>query len=468
VRQLLRAELRDSWPAWLGVSLGFLVTNFALALAALVELAGVRAVQTGVLPLMSSTSFTWGPAMNLVLCSIIGAVVIGSSTSLVVDSRRGSLARLALAGATPGQVVLTILGQLAAVTLGCAVLGDVLAYALLDPTMTFLLSTDNNDLVVRATPVYALWPVLLANLFAVGLAMLGGYRQAHRASRISAVEALRQANGSSDERMTIGRWLRAALCLALIVTTYAAIPRVAAASGKEGFSNSFQASAVLLIVSGALLAQVAPLIVGPLTRAWTRLLPSFDPAWDLTRSTTVVKAARLVKSVVPVMLTVGIFFGLAALGATMQSTLSASGFDFQLDGITAVGLLPILGLPLLLSLCGGVGSLIMMSKQRSAELALSGIVGTTPGQRVLMPVLEGVVIAVTGTLLAVVMVAVSVGIMAVGVPASGLVFAFSPPFGVFVLGFGVCTAITVAATLLPTLSSLGTPEPRVIARLVAE
>jgi hypothetical protein len=58
--------------------------------------------------------------------------------------------------------------------------------------------------------------------------------------------------------------------------------------------------------------------------------------------------------------------------------------------------------------------------------------------------------------------------MAIGVPAAGLVFAFSPSYSVFAGGFGVCVLITVAATLLPTVASLRTPEPRVIARLVAE
>jgi putative ABC transport system permease protein len=417
---------------------------------------------------INSASFTWGPAFNLVLCSIVGAVVIGSSTSLVVDSRRGSLARLALTGATPAQVVVTIMSQLAVVSLACAVLGDVAAYLLLDPVMSFLLSTDNNELLVRATPVYALWPVLLANLFAVGLALLGGLKQARRASGIPPVEALRQATGASADRMTLGRWVRAGLCLALIVTTYSVMPSVSAATGKEGFSNTFQASALLLIVAGALLAQIAPLVVGPLTRAWTALVPSFDPTWDLTRSTTVTKAARLTKTVVPVMLAIGIFFGLAALGATMQSTFRANGDPTVIEGIGAIDMLPILGLPLLLALSGGVGSLIMMSKQRNAELALSGIVGTTPAQRVLMPVLEGVVITVTAAILSLVMVAVCIGIMAVGVPAAGLVFAFVPRYAVFGAGLLVCLVITVAATLLPTLPSLRLPEPRVIARLVAE
>lgn len=468
MRRLVAAELRGSWSAWLGVCLGFILTNFSLALCALVELAGVRAVQSGQMELMNSTSFTWGPAFNMVLCAIVGAVVIGSSTSLVVDSRRGSLARLALGGATPGQVVATIMSQLVAVSLVCALIGDVAAYALLDPTTNFLLAADDNELLVRATPIYAFWPVALANVFAIGLAVVGGYRQARRASRIAPVEALRQASGAGEDSMTLWRWLWAGVCLLIVVTAYLTIPAVAAASGKEGFSNTFQASAILLVLTGALLAQIAPVVVGPLTRWWTRLVPSFDPTWDLTRSTTVVKAARLTKTVVPVMMSIGLFFGMAALGATMQATLTANGDTTRLSGVSSLSLLPVLGLPLLLALSGGVGSLIMMSKQRDAELALSGIVGTTPAQRLAMPVMEGIVIAVTGAILAVVMVAVSVGIMAVGVPAAHFIFAFSPPYSVFAAGFGVCAAITVAATLLPTLSSLRKPEPEVIARLVAE
>jgi putative ABC transport system permease protein len=119
-------------------------------------------------------------------------------------------------------------------------------------------------------------------------------------------------------------------------------------------------------------------------------------------------------------------------------------------------------------MAGGVGSLVMMARQRQAELALCGIVGTTPGQRLAMPVLEGVIIAVTGALLSLAMVAAAVVLLAVGLPAAGFPFAFVPAYGTFAAALGACTAITVAATVLPTLPSLGRPEPRVIARLVAE
>ncbi|MGD5639543.1 FtsX-like permease family protein, partial [Xanthomonas citri pv. citri] len=146
-----------------------------------------RMLADGTLALTDSTALVYLPGINLVFCALVGASVIGASTSLVVDSRRGSLARLALSGATPRQVVATVMTQLVAVSLACAVLGDVIAYAVLQPTLDVLASERSAEL-VPPTAVYALWPALLANLLAVGLALVGGFRQAYRASRIPPVE----------------------------------------------------------------------------------------------------------------------------------------------------------------------------------------------------------------------------------------------------------------------------------------
>jgi len=467
VRQLHLAELRDSWSAWCGVSVAFIATNFTLALSALTQLTGVEAVRSGALDFWQSAAFTVGPVLNMAFCALVGAAVIGSSTSLVVDSRRGSLARLALTGATPGQVVSTIMSQLAVVSLACSLVGDGLALAVFEPTLRYLAS-DPGETVAVPVAVYAAWPLLLANLFAVGLSLLGGYRQARKGSRIPPVEALRQATGDVEERMTPGRWVASALLGLVIVLAYLAIPALTEVRTKETFSNIFLTGVVILVVTAALLARLAPLLVGRVARAWTRLLPSSNPSWDLARSTTVAKAARLTKSVVPVMMAVGLLFGMVAIGQSMQSSLYTSGEDVQLSGVGAAAMLTFLGLPLLVAVAGGVGSLIMMSKQRDAELALVGIAGATPLQRLAMPVWEGVIIAVTGALLSVVMVVLSVTFLAIALPAADFGFAFSPSYLTFALALLACVAITVTATVVPTLASLRKPEPAVIARLVAE
>ncbi len=469
MRQLHLAELRESWSAWLGVGIAFVVINFSLALSALAELSGLRAVLSGTLERYDSAAIAINPAQNLLFCAVIGAIVIGTSTSLVIDSRRGSLARLALSGATPGQVVSTVMSQLVVVSVVCSLVGDVAAYAALEPVLRFL-TFERGDQTIPVPPaIYAAWPSVAANLLAVGIALLGGWKQARRASRIPPVEALRQASGAgSDDTMTARRWLGAALCLMVIVGAYAAIPALTAHRTKETVSNLIQISLALLIVTAALLSLLAPLLVGPLTAAWTRLVPSFDPSWDLVRSTAVVKAARLTKSVVPVMVAIGLLFGAQAIVDTLQSSLLAAGYDIQLSSAGPATMVTMLGLPLLIALAGGVGSLIMMSKQRDAELALSGVIGTTPAQRVAMPIMEGTIIAVTGTILALVMSAVAIGFMAVGFPAAQFSFALSPSWSMLAVAFAAALAVTVAATVLPTLGSLRQPEPRVIARLVAE
>lgn len=467
MRRIQLAELRDSWPGWLGVSLGFIATNFALALAALVALAGLKLVSSGVLPVLQSAALVITPIQNLVFCTFIGAAVIGTSTSLVVDSRRGSLARLALNGATPRQVVSTILTQLVVVSVACSVIGDVLAFVALEPALVYLTNEREEGIPVPPA-IYAAWPVLAANVLAVGVAVLGGWRQARKASLIPPVEALRVASTGQEDKMTTGRWVAVGVGVLLVALTYGLIPVVTSISGKETISNLMMSSMFLLIIMAMVLTLAAPVVVGPITRLWTTLVPSFEPSWHLARTNAIVKATRTTKSVVPVMMTVGLSFGMVAISGSMQATLTANGFNERLEAIGPATTAVFLALSLLVALSGGIGSLIMMSKQRVAELALSGVFGTTPAQRVAMPIMEAMIIAITGLILAAAMTVVSIGFLAIGIPAADYRFGFAPSWATFGLAFGVSAAITVAATVLPTLPSLRRPEPKVIARLVAE
>ncbi len=97
------AELRDSWSAWLGVGLTFVVVNAALVIPALTLVSGLHAVDVGMIAQEDSSGYTIFQVIMILMTTCVGGPVIGSATGLVVGSRRGSLARLALAGATPGR-----------------------------------------------------------------------------------------------------------------------------------------------------------------------------------------------------------------------------------------------------------------------------------------------------------------------------------------------------------------------------
>ena len=76
--------------------------------------------------------------------------------------------------------------------------------------------------------------------------------------------------------------------------------------------------------------------------------------------------------------------------------------------------------------------------------------------------------AVTGALLSLVMVGISLAFLAISLPAAQFPLAIEPNYLTFATAFGICLVVTIAATLGPSLGSLRKPEPAIIARLVAE
>lgn len=464
---LLRGEIRDSWTAWLGVSLGFVVTSAALTLSALALRAAQRASGT-VIPAMEAGTYQIIGTANLVFCLIVGLVVIGSSTQLVIASRRGAIARLALAGASPGTVIQTLLAQLGVVALVSALIGDVIAILTLRPALALLVMERADD--AAGVPIPATLDgaaILLANLAWLVVALIGGLRQSRKATRIPPVEALRQAQGSDADVRSRAHWLQGTLALVVLIGCFVALPSLTA-QGAESFSNLMQTNLLVLLVAGWFLGSAAPALVRPVTAAWTRLGPSTSPVWTVARATVLARSTRLSRSVTPVMFAMGLSLGFLGLAATYNATLTASGFGFNLSHVGALTFVVNLGLALIVALAGSVGSLIMMSRQREAELALLGICGATPRQRIATAAGEALIITVTATLLGVVMVAIAYLHFAVGIGRIGLVFAAAVPLLPVLATLAVATLVTVAATVVPTLGTLGLPEPRVVARLVAQ
>lgn len=469
MRRVIIAELRDSWSAWLGVSLGFVMTGFAFTLAALVLQSGLGAA--GVIPAEEATVYASQAGTNLVLTAVVGLSVVAASTALVIDSRRGAVARLALAGATPGNVVTAILTQLTVVALASAVVGDLLAVALLRPTLDYLQAGRGADTAGIPVPgVVEPGTVVGVNLVWILVVLIGGYRQARRGSHIPPVEALRQAQGLPVRRSgAVGRVVRVMIALAIIAGMFAAVPLLTANENSETFSQIMQLNMFGLVIVGWLFAELMPWVVRPVTAGWTRLVPTGgSPTWTIARATVLARSQRLAQSATPVMFTVGLGFGVLTLPASYNAIFAASGIDVTLEHVGAETFLALLGLALLVALCGSVGSLFMMSRQREAELALLGVSGATPRQRVATATLEAVIITGTASLLGLVMVGVSVAHLAWATPMTRQTFALDVPVGALAVAVLVAGGITVAATVLPTLRTLGAPEPKVIARLVAE
>ncbi len=464
------AEIRSSWRAWLSVSLVFVMINASLTMTAITYWTGFVATREGRMEWLDSAYYTVSQALITLFILLVAFPVISSATGLVVDSRRGALARLSLAGATPHQVRSTITSQLIAVSLASAAVGAVIAVAFTRSWITFT-AIENADETgfVLLEPVISMIPILFATALCVLASIVAGFRQAHAASRISPVEALRLSQAPAQRSwLKWSGWLKAMVLSLVVAASWVSVNFQVQNIYKETVSNLFLISYMQIFLWAALLSVIAPLLVRPLTQYWTRLIPATSPAWILARSTVSARADRLYKSVVPVMYTFTIGVGALVLGNSGMRTVSIYMDMPDLEPPTITSYAYLFGLPLIIAFAAGVASLIMMSKQRDAELALVAIVGATPSQRIAAPVLEALIITMTALLLSVIAVVPSVGFQAYAFIAAGLPWTAQIPWGVLTAIFAGGLVLTAMATVLPTLPSLRLPEPRVIARLIAE
>lgn len=130
--------------------------------------------------------------------------------------------------------------------------------------------------------------------------------------------------------------------------------------------------------------------------------------------------------------------------------------------------LTLLGPVLAVAIASGIATPFMMSRQPDAELALLGVAGATPGQRLLVPLVEALILVVTAAVPGGLALGVMMLHMGLGFTAAGLVFVPAVPTLAWIASLGATALIMIAATVLPTLRAWRMLERRVIARLVAE
>ncbi|MFT3889906.1 MAG: hypothetical protein QM713_17315 [Arachnia sp.] len=465
---LILSELKGAWTSWVAVLVAFIVTSASIVLAVLAIDSLAATVASGKVPESEGPALLFLPIWNLALAIIGTLSVISAVTGLVVQARRGALARLALAGATPGQVSRILLGQLAIVAIAGSVVGIVIAIVVQPFAVAEAVGERgaSRDLaIVRVDPVLVIVAVAVFVLFA----LLAGLKQARSAAAVAPVEALRTMPGAEVRRRRILRWVGAVLVALTAVGVATAAIAAAPELGVDGGDTVMQAAVGCILLTSIVLSLSAPLTIGLLTRAWTALVPSRSASWVLARAAVVARGERLSRTVTPIAMAVGMIVGLQAITRAVVVVLDQLGRD-QIEHAGTAAVLGLIGLVLLIAISGGVSAVLIMSRQREAELALAGVVGATRSQQILIPVWEGIIVTVTATILGLVMSAVGSIVFAVGTSALnlGVTAPVVVPWLELVVVMLVCAVIVVAATTLPVLRSLGRPARQVVAQLVAE
>jgi putative ABC transport system permease protein len=320
---------------------------------------------------------------------IPSAFVVAALGASRIALARTRLARWRLAGASPAQVASSILVQSAVLGAAFGALGACFAIPLSQGAIDALLRVSDVGVAVPTTPTAR--DVFLVAVFVMITSVVGSWRPALRAARVSAIEAL--ISSSAAERR-LG-WPLIAIWVLLVLASVG----TAASTLGEKYNGAASASAVvfgalILVTIGAAGSHILPKVL----TGWTALIPSRRlPAWYLARHSASARLSVTTSAVLPFMLGAGLLGVYFSDAQTWAVASNASGARAEL----VVGQGIILFVPtVVIAVVGSIATITMSGRARSRENALVRALGVSPGSAAGASLCEAFMYAMTALLLA--------------------------------------------------------------------
>ncbi len=305
------STFRDRWQLFVGATV-------AVAL-------GVALVQASLLTMISAASptiplglsardelvlrdaYTGAVSLSGIMMGVsifVAVFVVGSTFAFTVAQRRQDLALLRLVGAKPRQVRRLLMGEaLLLGTLG-TILG-VLLGVLVARFETWMFA--RFEFVPDGfTARWRWWIVSVSAAVGIGVAVLGCLSASRRASRVRALDALRDV-GVADRVMTPSRWI-----IGLVAAAGAVVLMIATAisPGESAMDSAIPICLVSVVALSALCPVVVPPIGGLLDAASRALFPRSRLA-ELVHANLRDGVRRTSSTAAPIILLVGLVVGLA-------------------------------------------------------------------------------------------------------------------------------------------------------------
>ncbi len=373
--RLVLGDLAQNLRIWLGAAL---VAAAAGLVGAIVASDIATAIHVGG---MAGLALYGISGTVIVFSSVSTIVVLGSITNLAVTLQQRSYALWQLVGLGPGQVRTVVQAQIAVMGLLGGVTGALIAIPLLRPMFAFCFA--DVPALHEITPSYGFLAAAGTIVYVLATVVVGGMRGARRASRVPAIQALRDPEMPS-RGMTMARWITAVALVAILGSIIISLP------------GSDQASTALMLVApltAALLSALSSAFIAPLLRGWTAVVPpSLSSWWHLARQTTAHRAGQSAAVINPLTVAMALAGGLYASQGTAST---------EKDILSAGAVVLLLGGPVLVSLIGATATLFMAGRQRSREVALLLVSGGTASTVVMAAVAEAAIYVATATMLAV-------------------------------------------------------------------
>ncbi|TPX01428.1 FtsX-like permease family protein [Schumannella luteola] len=334
--------------------------------------------------------------------------VIATVATTALTQERPRLAAWRLAGASPSQVKLIVLGRLICTAIVFAVVGAVLSAPLAQVAIDFLLSVTTVGVPLPAHVDAGAGAVAVA--IVALLAVVGGIRPAVLAGRVPPVEAVRERREAS-RRLGVGQWILAGIVVAAAVFLASGV----VAQRTPGAASTLALGLAFAVALG--LALLAPVYVGPLLALWSRLVPaSAIPAWWLARASALQRLTTTSASVAPLtiaMIVLGTYFSASltwelATDSRQQAAVNAQqGLVLFAPGAA----IAILGSAVVLFAIGG---------NRARERAQYRTVGATTLVLAAAALIEAAMYVVTATIVSVIAILGIVQLFVAGLAAANI------------------------------------------------
>ena len=322
--------------------------------------------------------------------AIPAVIVLGSIGSGVALSMQHRIVRWRIAGATPAQCGVVVIGQLSIATLGGAVTGTFASLPVLPKLMGVITTMAGvPDAAIGASPESIGATIILTGVIGV----LGALRPARTAGKILIGPTLREEEPQPHGRPIIRALVTIGLAYASFTTmrgVYALKPGTDISSGLGSAMNA----GVLLVCT---MAAGAPWFI-PWVARLGHLIPSrLSPAWNIALGFIRANPRRTSGANLPFLVAAGIVGVFSASITTWQDSLNAahSGESLNLSDTIAM-----MGPPAMIGLTGAACHILLSRRQRLADFTRIRIAGARTKTLVNTAVSEAIVGAGTVCVLA--------------------------------------------------------------------
>jgi len=311
--RLLLADLRQNLRSWTWTVVVALVAATSIAAQLMVGRGGrIAAEATGDANMAEGATVL--TSMQLIFVGLSVVVALSTVAALVVASRARDHGLWRAQGMRPGLLRMILLGQLALVGAGSAIVAIPLAYPLSFPLSAFEGAV--GIILPTARPQPHPVDLLILLILCTSLTVLGGRGAARRSSGAQIIALLREHDDVQGRSRRVRRRLLRGILIAVCLAGLIALPIIAQ------ITESDHESIFTLVIGAGLAALVLMVVLTPrvtpaLERTWTALFPSRSVAWHMARHSAAYEAGRSSATVMPFSLAIGLVgfaFGIRALG----------------------------------------------------------------------------------------------------------------------------------------------------------